>query len=143
MTGLVPARIEVRPCKRPDIKHSDLNPVEVTIYMKESKLKLRGRSERIRERLADGLVRADIDMQQAGAPLEVSTRRTTMPAVPAAELGGALVSHIDSSAADIWREHHEHTVGVDMARCVVYGQHLPSRYDASGASVSALKGLPA
>jgi hypothetical protein len=39
VTGLVPARIEVTPGKRPDIKHSDLNPVEVTIYMKESKLK--------------------------------------------------------------------------------------------------------
>ena len=37
--GLVPARIEVRPGKRPDIKHSDLNPVEVTIYIKDSKLK--------------------------------------------------------------------------------------------------------
>jgi hypothetical protein len=39
VTGLVPARIEVRSGKRLDMKPSDLDPTEVTAYMKESKLK--------------------------------------------------------------------------------------------------------
>jgi hypothetical protein len=37
VTGLVPARIEVRAGKRPQIKHSDLNPAEVTTYTKDYK----------------------------------------------------------------------------------------------------------